>query len=193
MLCGEALTRGFRVVTIGDAAVGKTSIISRLTGEGFNPNVSSTIGANFQQYESQVNNGTVILQVWDTAGHERFRALSPIYYRGAHAAVAVFAMNNRGSLESLPEQISLFLDVAQGALIYVAANKIDLEDEQLFSKKEAKEFTEKRGWNLFFTSAYSGEGIAELFKVVCEEVSKHQSESKTVPFPAQPEKSNECC
>jgi Fe2+ transport system protein B len=77
----------------------------------------------------------------------------------------------------LPEQISLFLDVAQGALIYVSA----------------KDFTEERGWNLFFTSAYSGEGIAELLKVVCEEVSKNQSESKTVPFPAQPEKSDECC
>jgi small GTP-binding protein len=167
----------YRVVTIGETTVGKTSIISQLTDHTFNAKMACTVGANFQPYSQKVGDRTITLQIWDTAGQERFRALSPIYYRGAHAAVAVFSFDNRDSLESLQEQISLFLEVAKDALIFVVGNKVDI-DAPTFSKSDAETFATEKKWQLFFTSAKTGEGIENLFDVICQEVAKIKVERK---------------
>jgi small GTP-binding protein len=179
MLYPDSAVRSFRVVMIGDASVGKTSIISRLIEHTFNPSISSTVGANFQQYHKRLGDETLDLQVWDTAGQERFRALSPIYYRGAHAGVAVFSMDRRDSLESLPEQISLFLEVAKDALVFVAGNKVDLVGKEGFSKSDALAFAEQHGWKVVFTSAKDGDGVVELFDKMCEQLRNVKVEGKS--------------
>jgi small GTP-binding protein len=183
----------YRVVTIGEASVGKTSIISRLVSGTFSPNISSTVGANFQEYRKMVGDRMITLHVWDTAGQERFRALSPIYYRGAHAAVAVFAMDNRDSLEALPEQIDLFLEIAKDAVVFVAGNKADLDDQRTFSESEAEALANERGWRLFFTSAKESKGIRELFDAICAEMSKLKIEKKPAFDPGHYQEESPCC
>jgi small GTP-binding protein len=192
MISPDSSVRSFRVVTIGDASVGKTSIISQLIEHTFNPNISSTVGANFQQYHKRIGQESIDLQVWDTAGQERFRALSPIYYRNAHAGVAVFSMESRDSLDSLPEQISLFLEVAKDALVFVAGNKVDMIDGQTFSKSDAEAFAREHGWQLFFTSARTGEGVVELFDAICQQVSEMKIEVRHGFQPRQ-EAETGCC
>jgi Ras-related protein Rab-1A/Rab family protein len=180
----------YRVVMIGETSVGKTSIISQLIERTFNPNISSTVGANFQQYCKTIGDRTITLQLWDTAGQERFRALSPIYYRGAHAAIAVFSFDNHDSLESLPEQISLFLEVAKDAQIFVVGNKVDI-DMPAFSESEAEAFATEKKWKMFLTSAKTGEGIENFFDVVCQEMAKVKIEKKPQFIPGKQE--NQCC
>jgi small GTP-binding protein len=141
----------------------------------------------------QIGPEMITLQVWDTAGQERFRALSPIYYRGAHAAVAVFAVTDRDSLESLPEQISLFSEVAKDALVFVAGNKMDCQDKQVISKSDAEEFARERGWQLFFTSAKTGDGLGELFTEVCTQLSKVKLDLKATSRPVRRESDESCC
>jgi small GTP-binding protein len=181
----------YRVVLIGDASVGKTSIISRLIDNTFNAHISSTVGANFQQFSQPVGDRIITLQVWDTAGQERFRALSPIYYRGAHAGVAVFSMDNHDSLESLPEQISVFLEVAKNARVFIVGNKIDLNDQNQFSKSEAEGMAAEQEWPIFFTSAQTGVGVVELFSAICKELSTVVIEGRPRFEPPPPER--ECC
>jgi small GTP-binding protein len=188
----DDLVRSFRVVLIGEASVGKTSIISQLIDHTFNPSISSTVGANFQQYRRRLGDESIDLQVWDTAGQERFRALSPIYYRGAHAAVAVFSMENPDSLETLPEQISLFLEVAPNSLVFVVGNKVDLVETQAISKTDAGAFATAHDWELFYTSAKSGEGIDELFDEICHQVSRLKTDNKN-QFAPTLQKGKGCC
>jgi small GTP-binding protein len=192
MIDPNSSVRSFRVVTIGEASVGKTSIISQLIERTFNPNISSTVGANFQQYHKRIGNDNIDLQVWDTAGQERFRALSPIYYRGAHAGVVVFSMESRDSLDSLPEQISLFLEISKDSLIFVAGNKVDLLDTRTFSKGDAEDFVREHGWQLFFTSAKTGDGVVELFDEICKQLLELKIETKH-KFQPKIETESSCC
>jgi small GTP-binding protein len=181
------------VVMLGDTSVGKTSIISRLIDDRFNPMSSGTVGANFQQYQKLVGDRQFTLNIWDTAGQERFRALAPIYYRGAKAGIAVFSMDSRDSIESIPEQISVFLDHAKDALVFVAGNKVDIHDGPTFPKEDAMEFANQHNWRLFFTSAKTGDGVGELFAAVVDEMAKVKNEAKprnTLDIDAE---DNSCC
>ena len=79
-----------KVVVIGAADVGKTCLAMRFTERKFLTFTQNTIGASFLSREITVNDHVLRIQLWDTAGHERFRSMLPLYYRGAHAAVLVF-------------------------------------------------------------------------------------------------------
>ena len=154
----------FRVVTIGEESVGKTSITNRLISDTFNPYESGTVGANYHQYTEEIEGYNINVQIWDTAGQERFKSLSPLYFRGADAALAVFSVTSKGSFARLNEWIESFTEIAgTKTIIYIAANKIDLEDEIEVSQDEASEWAQSRHFKLYFTSAKTGIGIKELF------------------------------
>ena len=154
----------FRVVTIGEESVGKTSITNRLISDSFNPYESGTIGANYHQYTEVIKGHNVDVQIWDTAGQERFKSLSPLYFRGADAAVATFSVTSKGSFARLNSWIESFTEIAgTKTIIYIAANKVDLEDEIEINQDEANEWAQNYHFKIYFTSAKTGIGIKELF------------------------------
>jgi small GTP-binding protein len=161
-----------RVVTIGDASVGKTSLVSQLIEQTFREEEAPTVGANFREFSYKVQGIRVELQIWDTAGQEKFRSLTPIYFRNAQAAIAVFAMDCPDSLDHLQSQIDVFLSVAGDAVVYVAANKID-RPECVVTRMEAEEFGQSKGYPLHFTSAKTGEGVMQMFESLCAELYRH--------------------
>jgi small GTP-binding protein len=160
-----------RVVAIGDSAVGKTSLVSRLMEERFDPGEAPTIGANWQLYVHEFNCERVELQIWDTAGQEKFRSLGPLYYRSASGAIAVFDVTRRSSFESLDSWISAFTEVAGlQVTVVIAANKSDMDHERQVSQKESQDWARQRGCMLYETSAKTGENVAQLFRALAEEV-----------------------
>jgi small GTP-binding protein len=90
-----------KVVLLGSANVGKTSIISRAVSDEFDQQMPATIGACYTAKEVDIANVTVNLQIWDTAGQERFRTLAPMYYRGSVVALLVYAINDEASLQDV--------------------------------------------------------------------------------------------
>jgi small GTP-binding protein len=184
----------FRIVTIGEASVGKTSLIIQLTESKIDVAVRPTVSANFRTYTQEVDSHLIELQIWDTAGQERFRALSPIYYRGAEAGVAVFAMDNTASLDVLPVIIKVFLEVSKNAFVVIVGNKTDLDEQQQgISRAVAEEFAHERGWPIFFTSAKNGDGVKEVFRWIAEYLIKHRpDQQKTTGFVGN-EKKTDCC
>jgi small GTP-binding protein len=152
-----------RVVVIGDASVGKTSILNRLVDQTFEDRERPTIGANYQLWIDQIDDLRVELQIWDTAGQEKFRALGPIYFRNAIGALVVYDVTNRDSFEDLEEWISAFSEAAEpGALISLIGNKTDCAPHAVFPD-EAKQWAGAQGIELFQTSAKTGEGVREMF------------------------------
>ena len=90
--------RKYKLVFIGDQAVGKTSIISRFQFDTFDDHYQTTIGIDFVSKTVPVDDGTVRLQLWDTAGQERFRTISSSYYRGAHGFLVCYDTTDEESL-----------------------------------------------------------------------------------------------
>jgi small GTP-binding protein len=185
----------FRVVMIGEASVGKTSLISQLTDSRFDTNVSSTISANFRTYCQEIDNQVIELQIWDTAGQERYRALSPLYYRRANAAIAVFSFDNPGSIDTLPEVINLFFEVSASAAVFVAGNKSDLLEHNMAEIPcgTAKDFVREHGWPLFLTSAKTGEGVCELFNAVCAQLARTATDRPRPTHFAPADGNDGCC
>lgn len=91
----------FKVVIIGDSAVGKSNLLSRYARNEFNINSKATIGVEFQTQSLEIDGREVKAQIWDTAGQERFRAVTSAYYRGAVGALVVYDISRSSTFESV--------------------------------------------------------------------------------------------
>ena len=89
----------YKVVLLGEGAVGKTSLVLRYTQNKFNPQHDSTLQAAYTSKNLTVMNHRVQLNIWDTAGQERYHALGPIYYRESHGALVVFDITDVDSFQ----------------------------------------------------------------------------------------------
>jgi small GTP-binding protein len=139
-----------------------------LIDQRFTEEEPNTIGANYQLYSDEVRGVKMEIQIWDTAGQEKFRSLGPIYFRNSSGAVVVFDVTNRPSFDSLDEWISMFADVAgNAALIVIVGNKCDSPD-RCISEDEAAEWAKSQGFPLFHASAKTGIGVAEAFHAMAE-------------------------
>ena len=96
----------FKILLIGDAAVGKSSILLRYADNIFNEAYMSTIGIDFRIKDFNMDNKLIKLQIWDTAGQERFKNLTSTYYKGAHGVIFVFDTTDPTSFESIDEWVN---------------------------------------------------------------------------------------
>ncbi|RRT63322.1 hypothetical protein BHE74_00018804 [Ensete ventricosum] len=91
----------FKIVLIGDSAVGKSNLLARFARNQFLPNSKSTIGVEFQTKTMDIDGKEVKAQIWDTAGQERFKAVTSAYYRGAVGALLVYDVSRHQTFDSV--------------------------------------------------------------------------------------------
>ena len=141
----------FKIVLIGGASVGKSAIFKRYMEGGFEKNAQSTISANYLEKQVEVpgKDHKLKIQLWDTAGHERFKTINRIYYRDASAALIVYDITRRDTLTAEAEH--WLKDVKANApthcIIGLAGNKVDLAAtrEQQTSRQDLIDFATKNG------------------------------------------------
>ena len=156
-----------RIVMIGDAFVGKTALIQRFISKDMPQSYEETVGAAFHSYSTQVNGQLETIQVWDTAGQEKYRSLGPVYYRNASCAILVFDVTERSTFEDLNDWIRTFRDAAGvGPPIVIVGNKVDLEDSKAVEEQEAMSFAEEHHFPFVSTSALNGYNVEFLFQKV---------------------------
>ena len=112
----------FKLLLIGDAGVGKSSILLRFTDDAFEEHLASTIGVDFKVKTVTMRGKTLKLTIWDTAGQERFRTLTSSYYRGCHGIILVFDVTDRSSFEHVRmwlDEIELYATSAHAAKLLV--------------------------------------------------------------------------
>ena len=112
----------FKIVIIGDTAVGKSNLLSRYARNEFNMHSKATIGVEFQTQVMEIDNKEVKAQIWDTAGQERFRAVTSAYYRGAVGALIVYDISRRSTFES----IARWLDELKSKLLLLVLLLVSL-------------------------------------------------------------------
>uniref|UniRef100_A0A2P2IP01 Ras-related protein RABA3 n=1 Tax=Rhizophora mucronata TaxID=61149 RepID=A0A2P2IP01_RHIMU len=161
----------FKVVVIGDSAVGKTQLLSRFTKNEFCFDSKSTIGVEFQTRTVSIKGKVVKAQIWDTAGQERYRAVTSAYYRGALGAVLVYDITKRPTFDHVARWVEELRAHADNSIVItLIGNKADLVDQRAVPTEDAVEFAEDQG--LFFseTSALSGDNVDRAFLRLLEEI-----------------------
>ena len=161
----------FKILLIGDAGVGKSSMLLRFTDDAFEEQMASTIGVDFRVKTVTLGGKTAKLTIWDTAGQERFRTLTSSYYRGCHGIIVVFDVNERETFENLPrwlEELELYT-TTQFASKLLVGNKIDLKRREV-SVEEAQAFARKQAMMYIEASAKTKEGIRQAFEEVVQKI-----------------------
>jgi small GTP-binding protein len=173
-MVGEAKEQTtYKVVILGDSRVGKTSIITRQM-LGYQPAIQNpTIGCHCSEIHVVLDNKDTTLQVWDTAGQEMYRALVPVYLRGANVAILVYDITDHASFVSLRQWYEVLVDVVPtGTCLYVVGNKIDLAEDGLTDDTQAEQFSMVHNAKFFKVSALTGEGLDQLFDSIARRLFK---------------------
>ena len=141
-----------KIIFIGDVSVGKTSIINVLMGQKFNNEYEASIGVDFFSKTIKYKGKTIKLQIWDSAGQEKFRSLIPNYIRGSSLVFIVYDITNRKSFENLQSWID-FVNNIENSNIVILANKIDLESQRQVQTEEGQKFCTEKNYDFFEVSA----------------------------------------
>merc|ERR1711972_46988 len=151
----EKPKKGFKLVLLGDASVGKSSILTRFLQNKFSEGIETTVGAAFSTKTIESRNRQVKFEIWDTAGQERFRSLAPMYYRGASSAVVVYDQTSPVTFDRAQEWVRQVMQTSTNPniVIALAANKSDLVDQRQVDLDKAQAFADREGLLLMETSA----------------------------------------
>jgi len=162
----------FKLVLLGESAVGKSSLVLRFVKNQFDDYRESTIGAAFLTQTISLNESTTIkFEIWDTAGQERYKSLAPMYYRNANCAVVVYDITQPSSLDKAKAWVKeLQRQAPEAIIIALAGNKSDLSAQRAIETSEAEVYAKEAGLLFFETSAKSGENVKELFSAIAKKL-----------------------
>ncbi|OMJ70729.1 hypothetical protein SteCoe_31229 [Stentor coeruleus] len=168
-----------KVVLLGDANSGKTSILQRYIGKTFNNHSSPTIGSTYLTKIVDFNRKSIKLCIWDTAGQERYYSLAPSYAREAKVCMLVYDITSKDSFYNLDRWYNCIKDhLAENVIIVIVGNKHDLESKEAVPVEEVKNFAEIIGAMYMRTSAKCDTGIEEMFIEICRELVGNDSIQK---------------
>ena len=161
----------FKLILIGNSGVGKSSILQRYMNKTFEESYKCTIGVDFLMKSVEVKGKKVKLQLWDTAGQEKYKSMVSSYYRGANVALVVFDITSRSSFESLPLWIeNYYKNGPEQKNIILIGNKKDMADQRQVTQEEAEEFSETNNMIYFETSAKEGDNVDYVFNFAAEKL-----------------------
>jgi len=161
----------FKICVFGDVAVGKTSLVDRYLTNKFHEDIQATLGASIHIKFIEVKNGKITLQIWDFGGHKNFMFLVPSYARGSSGAIFMFDLTNERSLENLNNWLVEFKKVSKSIPLILVGNKLDLEQERFFNKKDALNLMKSYNFcNYIECSAKTGENIESIFELLLFEI-----------------------
>lgn len=161
----------FKIVLIGDSGVGKSNLLSRFTRNEFNLESKSTIGVEFATKSIMVESKKIRAQIWDTAGEERYRAITSAYYRGAVGALLVYDISKHSTFENVERWLKELRDHANMQIvIMLVGNKSDLRHLRTVSTEEAMAFAEANDLAFIETSALDSTGVETAFHKILTEI-----------------------
>lgn len=186
----------FKLVLLGDTAVGKSCLVVRFVRDEFFEFQEPTIGAAFLTQVVELDDSMVKFEIWDTAGQERYRSLAPMYYRGAAAAIIVYDITNPDSFAGAKSWVKeLQRRGDPNVVIALAGNKADLESRRKVQFEEAADYAAEEGILHLETSAKNANNVKPLFVEIANKLPKNppQPDREVFPIMAPKEEKKSCC
>ncbi|KAL2734070.1 ras-related protein Rab-5C [Vespula squamosa] len=157
----------FKLVLLGESAVGKSSLVLRFVKGQFHEYQESTIGAAFLTQTVCLDDTTVKFEIWDTAGQERYHSLAPMYYRGAQAAIVVYDITNQDTFVRAQTWVKeLQRQASPSIVIALAGNKADLTNKRVVEYDEAQAYADENGLLFMETSAKTAMNVNDIFLAI---------------------------
>jgi Ras-related protein Rab-6A len=150
-----------KIIFVGDAGVGKTTIIGRIMDNPFSEVYEPSIGVDFMSKNIKYQGQNIKLQMWDTAGQEKYKGLIPSYVRNSSIVFLVYDISSKPSFDNIPNWIN-FIKSIENTTLVLCGNKIDLDKREV-KKEEGEELAKKEGISFFEVSAKTDENIKNMF------------------------------
>ena len=150
-----------KVIFVGDANTGKTSIINRIIDNPFNETYEVSIGIDFMSKNIRFRGQNIKIQIWDSAGQEKYKGLIPSYVRNSSIVFLIYDVSTKTSFDNIPNWINFIRNIETTTLV-LCGNKIDITEREV-KKEDGEALAQKEGIAFFEASAKTGEGIKNMF------------------------------
>ena len=162
----------FKILLLGDSEVGKSCFLMRYSENVFIENYITTIGLDYKLKTVKLDTGkTIKVQLWDTAGQDKYRTIAKNYYKGSHGILLLYDITKQSSFDNIREWVrDIKEEVNEKAILFLIGNKIDMEDQRKIPKEKGVELAEEFKIPFFEASAKSGENVDEVFKALYNKI-----------------------
>jgi Ras-related protein Rab-2A len=176
----------FKVVMLGDGAVGKTAMTTRFTQDSFNADYKRTIGADFAVKRMDIKDidAHVTLQCWDLAGQPRFEFVRQGFYRGARGGLLLYDVTRRRTFLNMDRwKEETFTNAGRDIPLVVVANKIDLVESRAVTTEDGEAYAKEHGFIYVESSALTGENVEDAYVELCKKmIDESKATSKDPTF-----------
>lgn len=160
-----------KILLIGESKVGKTCLINSYVIRSFNINQLSTVGLDFRTKKLDIQGKQIILNIYDTAGQERFRNLATGYMKSADGFLVCFDLTSESTLENVTYWINSIKNTARkNASMLIIGNKSDLNEDREVTTEQGKQFAAKNGIDYLETSSKMHIGVDEAFETLVKKI-----------------------
>ena len=167
-------------ILIGDSGVGKTNIMSKYLKNQFMENSKATVGVEFGSKLFNHQGHKIKAQIWDTAGQEKYKAITGAYYKGSKGAFIVYDITRKDTFASIERWVNDLKATSDPKLtIILIGNKNDLDDKREVSKDQGEEKAKSFGCAFLETSAFSGDNLDKAFELMVKEIYEKFSNSSS--------------
>jgi len=187
----------YKILLLGDISVGKTCILTRYSDNTFREEHFVTIGLDFIKKSVNLDNGkTVNIQIWDTAGQDRFKSITKNYYKGAHGIILIYDVTTRMTFDNVRNWINTIKEEVDDKVnVILVGNKIDNNDNRKVTTEEGQEIANEYKLPFYETSAKTGDNINKAFNDLITRVVDvfGKYEEKGQKLGNKKKKANGCC
>ena len=169
-----------KILILGDSSVGKTSLLLQYA-DGYFPTIYvATIGIEYKVKKININGADINLQIWDTAGEERFRSITQNYMKGADGILYVYDITQKSSFDNLKTWIRQSEEITEGFKKIIVGNKSDLENERRIQKETVQKFCDERNIKGIEVSAKMGTKVSEAFETLAKLIIGDKSKDEII-------------
>ena len=171
------------ILFLGDSKVGKTNMIYRFVENKYSDEILVTLGFDIKTKIIKIMNKNILVKIFDTAGQERFNAVTKSLFQKVQGIILVYDISNEESFNNINFWISQINDNFLNIKCILAGNKCDLKNERIISKKEGENLAKKNNFKFFETSSKTGHNINEIMNEIVSDIYKNNnfiSEIKTL-------------
>ena len=168
----EMSTKSYKVLLLGNSYVGKTCILLRFSEDTYKDDYEVTIGLNYRIKTLKIDNNPIRMQIWDTSGEEKFKAIAKNFYRGAHGVLLIYDICEKNSFLDVKSWIEQIIENTDNddLVMILCGNKCDMEKERNISKNEGENLANSYKIPFFECSAKENINIDEIFNTMAKNI-----------------------